>query len=391
MPEYGLTPKGFIRKPYTQIIADKEERARSFFGEDIDLSDRSPIGLYIQADSWEESRLWDEMENVYYSAYIDDAEGKQLDGLVKYIGLKRKPAQHAKGEIEIHGKSGKTIDAGIKIMTESGIIFQTTETVMLDQSGFSVVPVEAVDAGKSGNVTASKITKLFNTTEGIDRLSNPTRTGSGSETESDEDLRERYYRSLSRKGKATREAVEAALLEIENLKDAYVVENATTETVNGIPPKSLAPYVFGGDHNAIAAAILETKAGGIQSYGDTVVEIMDSRKYKHKIGFTEAESVEIYVRVELRKNTMFKPGHENGIRTAIIQYIGGMDADGTEHKGLSLGQAVMRSKIIALADDAGIDDLTVKLSSDGITYKEGNIDIPVMRIATTDYEKVVVA
>ncbi|MCL2415783.1 MAG: baseplate J/gp47 family protein, partial [Defluviitaleaceae bacterium] len=132
---YGLTPIGFTRKPYTSIISDKEERARDLFGEDIELSERSPLGLYLRALSWEQSKLWDMAEQVYYSAFIDDAEGKQLDGLVKYIGLFRKPALRSLGHVEFRGRAGRTVPYGTRVMTESGIIFQTTVEVTLNDEG----------------------------------------------------------------------------------------------------------------------------------------------------------------------------------------------------------------------------------------------------------------
>lgn len=390
MPEYGLTKKGFLRKPYTEIIKEKEDRAKGFFGEDVDLSERSPLGLFLQSDSWEESKLWDEMEKVYYSAYIDDAEGKQLDGLVKYVGLKRKPARKAYGYIEITGIPGKTVDAGTKVMTESSIIFETTAAVILDENGYGGAYIEAVTPGKTGNVTENKICSLFNPVQGINKINNPERTSGGTAIENDEELRERYYRSLFRKGKATRAAVEAALLELDSVKDAYVIENASNNVVDGIPPKSLAPFVFDGGYQEIAEAILDTKSGGIQSYGEIVVNVADSTGYMHEIGFTKAKSKDIFVRIILTKNSRFKPGYEITIRTTVINYIGGLDYDGTEYKGLGLGRNVMRSKIIALADGSGIDDAIVLLSTDGIEYGENNIDIPIMQIAVTDYEKVMI-
>lgn len=191
-------------------------------------------------------------------------------------------------------------------------------------------------------------------------------------------------------GKATRAAVEAALLELDSVKDAYVIENASKEVVGGIPPKSLAPFVFDGDYQDIAEAILDTKSGGIQSFGEIIVSVADSRGYMHEIGFTRAGSKDIFVKIILTKNSRFKPGYEITIRTAVINYIGGLDYDGTEYKGLGLGRDVMRSKIIALADGSGIDDAIVSLSTDGIEYGESNIDIPVMQIAVTDYEKVMI-
>jgi len=391
MSEFGLTVTGFKRKPYTQLITDKIERARDLFGEDIEISDRSPLGLYIQSEAWEESKLWDEMENVYFSAFIDDTEGKQLDGLVKYIGLFRKPALQATGEIKVTGRIGKEIPQGTKVRTESGIVFETTQAVMLDDSGIATIPIKAVIPGKTGNVTANRIDRLFNPVEGITGITNPERTSNGLEIEADEELRDRYYRSLSRKGKATRAAIEAAILELPTVKDALVLENTTMETdKNGIPPKAIAPFVFDGNAEEIAEAILATKSAGIQSYGDIVLEVYDSRNYPHKIGYTKASDIQVHVDITLIRNAMFKPGYENIVRTAVIRYIGGLDGDGTEFRGLGLGQTIVHSRIIAITHDQGINDAIVRISTDGDNWVEENLAVPIMQIAITDYTKVVV-
>ena len=391
MPDFGLTIQGFNRKPYTQLIIDKSERARDLFGEDIETSDRSPLGLYIQGEAWEESKLWDEMENVYFSAFIDDAEGKQLDGLVKYIGLFRKPALQAVGEVLIKGRVGKIIPQGTRVRTESGILFQTTVDAIINDDGYIIIPIQALTPGRTGNVTAGRIDRLFNPMEGIASITNQERTSGGLEIESDEELRERYYRSLSRKGKATRAAIEAAILEIPTVKDALVLENYTMETdEHGVPPKAIAPFVYDGNPQEIAAAILTTKSAGIQSFGDIVLDVLDSRNYPHKIGFTRASGVNTYVEVTLSRNAMFRPGHEIAVRTAIVRYIGGLDADGTEFRGLGLGQTIVHSRIVALTYDPGINDATVRISADGENWVEHNIDVPIMQIAVTEYTKVVI-
>jgi uncharacterized phage protein gp47/JayE len=391
MSGFGLTTQGFKRKTYTQLIVDKMERAKDLFGEDIELSDRSPLGLYIQSEAWEESKLWDAMEGVYFSAFIDDAEGKQLDGLVKYIGLYRKPALQAKGEITITGREGKEIPNGTRVRTESSIIFQTTQAVTIDSNGAVIVPIEAIIPGKTGNVTATRIDRLFHPSEGIAEITNLERTSGGLEIESDEELRDRYYRSLSRKGKATRAAIEAAILELPMIKDALVIENTTMETdEHGIPPKAIAPFVFGGNAQEIAKAILNTKSAGIQSYGEIVIETNDSRNYPHKIGYTLASDMKIYIQVELIRNAMFRPGYDETIRTAIIRYIGGLDIDGTEFRGLGLGQSIIHSRIVALTYDQGINDAVVRISTDGENWTEENVVIPIMQIAETDYTRVVV-
>ena len=388
--QYGLTVKGFTRKSYTSILADKEERARDLLGEDIELSERSPLGLYIRSTSWEESKLWEKLENVYYSAFIDDAKGKQLDGLVKYIGLFRRPALRSLGKVEFTGRAGRSIPIGTRVMTESGIVFRTTQAIILNDEGFGAADIEAIEAGRTGNVTANRINRLFNPMEGVSSVINPERTSGGIRIESDEELRERYYRSLSRKGKATRAAIEAALLELPTVKDALVLENTSMEYIDGIPPKSVAPYIFDGNPREVAAAILETKSAGIQSFGTEIISLNDSRGFPQLIGFTKVQDIPIWVDVELFRNPSFRPGYETTIRTKIIAYIGGLDIDGTEYRGLGLGQDVAHSRIVAETRDNGVTDARVRISTDGMNWVESNIPVPVMQIAVTDYEKVVV-
>ena len=391
MSVFGLTIKGFTRKPYTQIIADKEARARDLFGEDIELSERSPLGLYIQSTSWEASRLWDVMESVYFSAFIDDAEGKQLDGLVKYIGLFRKPALRAIGRVVFIGNVGRVIPLGFRVMTENGILFRTTMGATIGADGYIEVDIEAVEPGRTGNVTANRITVMFNPGIGISSVNNPERTSGGTVIETDEELRERYYRSLSRKGKATRAAIEAAILELPTVKDARVLENYSMDVdENGLPPKSISPLVFDGNPFDIAHAVLATKSAGIQSYGENVLEIFDNRGHPHKIGYTRATEIPVYVEVTLYRTPSFRPGYEQTIRTNVIRYIGGLDIDGTEFNGLGLGQNVAHSRIIAETRDPGVRDARVRISVDGSNWIEDNIVVPINQIAITDFEKVVV-
>ena len=389
---YGLTKDGFKRKPYTVILEEKQERAKDLFGEDIDLSERSPLGLYIQTDAWEESILWEQMEHVYYAAFIDDAEGKQLDALVKFIGLFRRPALRSRGKLEIIGRVGQVIAQGTRFMTASGIVFKTREVLILDLAGQGIVDIEALESGWRGNITANQIDRLFTSTEGgITNITNPERTSGGMPVETDEELRERYYRSLSRKGKATRAAIEAAILELPTVKDAKVLENSTMEVdENGLPPKCIAPFIFDGDPLEIAAAVLNTKSGGIQSYGEVIIDVYDSRGHPHKIGITKATAKNIYVRITLVRNPNFRPGYEATIRTNVITYIGGLDIGGVEFNGLGLGQSVIHSRIVAITSDRGITDATIELSVDGEIWAGANIDLPFMQIAITDYTRVIV-
>ncbi|PJH69497.1 phage baseplate protein, partial [Salmonella enterica subsp. enterica serovar Typhimurium] len=84
-------------------------------------------------------------------------------------------------------------------------------------------------------------------------------------------------------------------LEITGVRDAIVRENTAINERDGLPPKCIAPFVFGGTDEEIAHVIYRNKAGGVQSYGEDVIEITDERRQTHYIGITRPEVIQIYV------------------------------------------------------------------------------------------------
>lgn len=389
MADFGLTPQGFKRKTYPDILESMKARARAFFGEDVNLSDKSPLGLFIQSITWEYARLWEEAEKVYYSGYIDSAEGVSLDGVAKYAAATRKGPQYATGYILAIGDEGTEVTPAFIAGTKNKVYFKPDATYTLEAEP-TRVNIICLDTGKEGNVPAETITEIITPLAGLESITNPEPTTDGQDTEVDPEFRDRYYRSLAAGGSSTSAAVEAALLEIPTVKDVKVEENDTMEIVNGLPPKCIAPYVFGGDDAEVAQTILQAKAGGIQSYGTTQIEAIDTRGYRHLVGFTRPASKDIYVKVTITKNVQYPADGDTQVRTAIIKYIGGRGIDGAEYKGLGLGQDVVLNKIIMAINIYGVDDLVIELSTDGIEYNATNIPISKMEIANTDFEKVVV-
>ncbi len=132
MIKYGVTEAGFIRKPYKEIETDIQKKARVLFGEDVDLSVYSPIGLFASLLAWNSDILWQELEHVYNSNWLETAEGVNLDRVVSLGGLDRKPAQYATiRDVEFSGKPGTKIEKGFKIETKEGVGFRTLNSEII--------------------------------------------------------------------------------------------------------------------------------------------------------------------------------------------------------------------------------------------------------------------
>lgn len=391
--KYGVTKEGYIRKTYLEFLEDLEQLAIKLFGNEIDLSPDNPLGKLIQIMAWYGSTAEETNEDIFLNQFIIFAEGKALENGVKNIGITRKAAQpsviNKTDQVIIKGQPGKEIIKGFQVGTPEGVIFTTTERKTIKEDGTASVKLIALQTGKGTNVAAGTINTIINPEMGIDSVENLTAAVNGTDIETDEELKARYFKSLSIGGNSTRESIEAALLNLEEVIDAKVTENTKMIEVDGTPPKSIAPLVYGGNEEEIALAIMKSKAAGIRSYGAIEKTVQDSRGEEHIIGFTIPQEQNIYLKVTIERDTGYE-GDEQ-VKTSIIKYIGGQDQDQAYYKGLQLGESVVVNKIIAaIACDSKIKDLSVEISTTPGDYAAANIPIEKDQIATTDPEKVVI-
>lgn len=388
----GLDEKGFKRKRFSDLYSDMETKAKSVYGEKVNLSERSPLGIILRLFAWFLSLFWQQLENVYNSAFVDTASGRSLRNTGKYIGMKEKGAEKAKGSVTVTGVEGTTVKIGTRFATKSGVVFETLADSVIPADGEVDIVIQAISAGSSGNVPSGAINVIVNPSGAIQSVVNQDGTTGGREKETDYEFRQRYDRSVASGGSSTTESVIATVLALPSVRDCIIEENTTMDEVNGVPAKSLAPFVFGGENEEIAEAIRATKAGGIRSWGETVVDVVDSRGNLHKIGFTRPEVIQIYAHVSLETNQDFPLNGKDLIRTAIVQYIGGQDSDGTIYNGVGLGKSVIYTKVIsAINQIEGIADVTVQIGTTEQNFTTQNIQLGSRQVAETDWQKVVVS
>ncbi len=347
MNEFGLTEKGFIRKRYAEIWTDMQATARAIWGDNINLNENSPLGMFCRLNAWEIANAWQVAEDVFFSAFVDFAEGHQLDLVCQYIGINRTPAMPAQGTIKFTGTvDGTTIPLGTRVATEEGIIFATKEEAYIT-GGEANVKIEAEEPGEGGNLEAGVITKLLDSITNVsDTVTNEAPTAEGREVEADHDLRTRFKRSVQRPGKSTAGAIEGALMDIPEVWDAYVRENDLDESVTvgdvAIPRKSIYPLVHFGDDEEIARTIYENKAAGIQSYAPlatgVTLEVADTKGITHTIGFDRPDEIYICIDADIETETGFPIDGEAEIAELIESYL----------KGRGIGRDVIYTRIIAI-------------------------------------------
>lgn len=306
---YGVTTEGFVLKPLEVIKQELQEKYRTIYGANLELDEREPAGQQVGILSDLAASFWEVAEDVYHSGTTDGATGASLDNVAGFTGTVRRVATSSTVLVRCFAPEGTSIPAGKIFRTaDTGARFETTESATVGAGQTSVeVPCEAIETGPV-IALAGTITVIETNIPGVTAVTNDEDAEPGEDLESDEDLRLRRESEVQAVGGAAVEAVRAKVAQVEGVESVTVFENYTATTNgDGMPPKSIEVLVHGGDDEEIAEAIRLSKAGGIEAYGTTLVEVEDSEGTVHEIGLTRPTLLSIYCDIELEVDARFYP------------------------------------------------------------------------------------
>jgi uncharacterized phage protein gp47/JayE len=383
---YGITDTGYNKRDYKSIIDYIEEglKDETRFGNNIDFSDADPLKQFSVPVAEQLTELWEAVEQVFFGVSPKYAEGNNLSRTGAYIGISRKQPTYSTGVCRFTGSTGVTIPKGFLVSTESGIVFQTTdENKTIDSNGYIDINVQALNQGASGDNAANTIVRVVNPIIGLDNVTNPLPTKGGQDEEADTDFRIRYKESTSLGVGSTADAIRAKILEADDVQDCIVRENDTMNTVDGLKPKSIKAIVYGGADTAIAQAIFSKKAGGVDTNGDTTIQVLDSQQVQQPISFSRPTAVIVYIKVVTTTTTDFPSDGKDKIKSAIESYMSTM----------RLGQDIVNYQLISIVASLKLDGLTdiqIQTSLDNTTFSSSNIQIGDEEIAITDTNKITV-
>jgi uncharacterized phage protein gp47/JayE len=380
-----LDETGFRRKRFADLFEEMKDKAKEAWGENVNTSEKSPLGIILRLFAWFLAVVYAVAEKVYYSGYVNTAEGNSLDRLGPYVGASRVLDQYATGSITLTGTPGHTQDSGFLVATTGDMQFETVEPAVFDATGKATVPIEAMETGTSGNVAAGKISVIVNPNPDVTTVTNIAATSGGRAKQTDPEFRELFALSVAGGGSATGDSIRGAVLRVPGVRAAAVMINKTMERdTAGRPPKSYQTYVLGGEDDAIASAIFSVGSAGIESYGETTVTVKDLSGNDQPVSFSRAKVIPIHIKVIIYKTAAYPADGDSQLVSAIVQHIGGTDIDGTVYAGLSMGDDVILMRLVStIYKIAGVEDVSIELSQDGATYEGGNIAVNVWQVAQT--------
>lgn len=373
--EFGLSSKGFRRKPLDVILDELNAQLRASFGDNFNTNPESPDGQIIGVIAEALANLWEVSEQSYNSFNPSGVTGATQDNLYQLNNVFRLEAKESRVELTLTGVAGTNIIAGSFVSTtDKSLTFATEIAAVIGGGGSVTVFASATETGPfaalAGTVTQidSPITGWLTATNLLDAFV-------GSDLETDPDNRARRDRSTAIAAQSVIDSIEARVLNVQGVTQVRVLDNVTLVIdANGLLPKSTGLTVIGGDDNKIAEVYFITKTEGIATNGTTVVQVFDNQGIPHEIRFQRPTLIDIYVIVNLTTNADYPADGDDLIKQAIVDYANGVLVD---NRGFSLNEDVIYTRLFTPVNLAApgheIDDLFIGIAP----APTGIINIPI--------------
>jgi uncharacterized phage protein gp47/JayE len=189
---------------------------------------------------------------------------------------------------------------GLVVVLDTAAIGTPTVNANMTVHAAARIGATASEDGEN-DALAGSIDVVATPISGVAGVVNPADAIPGRLRETDAEFRVRHLLSLSSSGRATPEAIRAHLLnDVPDVTYARVVENDTNvEDAAGRPPHSFEAFVIGGTDQAVADSIFASKAAGIQTWGSTDVEVVDSVGESHTVSFSRPVELYLHLRVTI--------------------------------------------------------------------------------------------
>lgn len=273
------------------------------------------------------------------------------------------------------------------------------------------VNIEATETGANTNVARGTINVMPSPPTGVNTTINPIPTGNrdltdatgvflraGADEETDAELRDRLLDegTGTQEASATAEGIIGAVSNIDTVTSVAVVENSSPSADgDGRPPHSIEVVVPSrSDTKQVARAIFEEKCATTNTVGGyagtKVTETITSDINGQAFTITLSEATEIQVSMSLSIVVNEDYAGDRALRNRIVDYIGGVKADGSTEIGTGIGEDVRIDEVKeAISEDDGVigfDDSETTFSPSTSTDSNGLTVIAIgdTEIAETD-------
>ena len=130
---FGIVESGFNKKKLEDILEEMDTTLKNVLGQYINLLPTSVVGQLKYTYAEREADIWDLLEAIYNSQFLDSSTGVSFDNALAFIGMTRKGATYSTVSLRIYGDKNTSIDPGFKARnpTDASAVFVTMQPVVI--------------------------------------------------------------------------------------------------------------------------------------------------------------------------------------------------------------------------------------------------------------------
>lgn len=348
---YGMTPKGFVPKRMSDILASITNKVRAIqdpkTGENpfMNESADSIFGQFSQIIAEELAICWESAYMASQQFNPSNASGAPLRALVQIEGINPSYGSKTQLRMKMYGTEGTVIPAGSLISNEEDTLtYETVENAVIESNGTVFVNATCTVTGEN-NPAWNTIIRIKTPVYGWTRAENYDTVSVGTDADTDTELHIKQEKATSATSYRQIDAIEAGLMNVPGVTftRVYVNKELTTDA-DGIPGKTIAPVVVGGVDADVAEA-LRLKCGTLDNfYGTTTSTYTGPLGDQQVVKFTRPTSVQILIdiKITLTENSTFTEDDFDKIKQAIIDYA---QYDQTGNFGFPPGADIVRTRL----------------------------------------------
>lgn len=233
------------------------------------------------------------------------------------------------------------------------------------------------------------LNSIVTLTAGWASITNLVEGATGRNIETDEELRTRHQLSVRVVGAATVQAIRARIAqEVDSVTSVSVFENRTHVFQGAMPPHSIETVVAGGSNQAVANKLFEVKPAGIETYGNTSIQVQDDNGDMQLIKFSRPDIKYAWIRVSidlLYTEEILTSSISEAIKSAVLAY----------GATINIGTDIIVQRFYGpiYASTTGLGKITVEadvteLTTDTPSYSSVNIPVARQELVQFDASRI---
>lgn len=261
----------------------------------------------------------------YNNVYVATAFGNHLDKAVSIAGIERRHGTQSFGKALFYKTSDvPIISIAPNTILESGDIkYYTTNEDYVPINSLTPVEIEiaSYETGRDKNLTENSILTPVISIRGLKEIKCEKGTFGGTDTETDQELRRRYYVTISSYSNSSLNGIISEIAKIDNVIRVSGIENNTDiQSSEGLPPHSFELFIEGGSDAEIAEGIFFKKPAGIQTHGK-VRHPITYQGSEYQISFSRYEKQAVYYSLHIQpKIGASAINIERDVKKALVDY-----------------------------------------------------------------------